>query len=134
MQENPLHKKIIDLLNWFNSFGNSEKPISLGEVERFVAPDIQFYLNGQLIASGIHAYLERANALKAKCKSLKIKFPVKEIIIEGNKAAVYWEETLTFHDGTVTRLIDAAFLHFDKEGKILKFSDVFTGSDPLRNP
>ena len=129
MEENLLHAKIVGLLNWFNS--SSEKPVSLAEVEKFFAHNIEFYLNNQLLATGIHAYLERLNALKAKCKSLKIKLPAKEIVVEGNRAAVNWEESLHFHDGSMRHLVNAAFIHFDRDGKIVKFSDVFNGADPV---
>jgi hypothetical protein len=83
------------------------------------------------MATDIHAYLERLNALKTKCKSLKINLPSEEILIEGNRAVVKWKESLTFHDGTVRHMVNAAFIHFNHEGKIVKFSDIFNGADPV---
>jgi hypothetical protein len=122
-----------DFLKWFNTLWDNDEPVTLAEVGRFVGPSIQFYLNGDHLADGIQAYLERLNALKHQCAGLKIDFPLKTLLGEGDWAAVHFSETLTFHDGSVQHLQDAAFFKFNDEDKIVYFSDLFTGKDPVKS-
>ena len=127
----PLDSKpvIEGFLTWFNTVWDYPEPVSLDEVSRYIAPGIQFYLNGEKYAEGVSAYLDRLNALKRQCRMLKIHFPVETILCEGQRVAVTYRETLTYQDGSIHNLVDAAFFELDANGKITWFFDVFNGSD-----
>lgn len=128
-----IRKRTLNFLHWFNSVWESPDPVALSDVSQIMAPTIVFYLNGKLIAEGIHAYLERLNALKRNCKAVKINLPPESLIVQGNHAAVLWYDDLTYQDGSKHKVVNGGFFQFDDEGKIVKFSDVFAASDPVKH-
>jgi hypothetical protein len=122
----------MNFLNWFNGICDTENVISKEEVSRFIADDIVFYLNGKLLAEGLEAYFDRVTSLRESVKQLQIKFPVENIVVENNKAAVNYLETLVHRDDSSFSAVDGMFLQFNAEGKITHLYDVFSGSDPVK--
>ncbi len=128
-----IRKRTLDFLQWFNSAWDSSNPVTLSDVNQFMAPSIAFYLNGKLIADGIHSYVERFNALKRNCKVIKINLPPESLIVQGNHAAALWYDDLTHQDGSKHHVVNGGFFQFNDEGKIVKFSDVFAANDPVKH-
>lgn len=122
----------VRFLEWFNSLWAREAPVTAEEAANYVAPTIRFSLNGRLIADGIEAYAARIDALRRQCRSLRIEFPVAEMVVEGSHVAVRFFETLVYDDGSAHDMVDGAFIRFDDHGKIATFHDVFSGRDPVR--
>ena len=124
----------VAFLEWFDSLGARDAPVTAEEAARYVAPAIRFSLNGRLIAEGVDAYAARIAALRRQCPSLRIDFPVADLVVEGPRVAVRFFETLVYADGSRHEMVDGAFLQFDEHGKIAVFDDVFSGRDPVGEP
>ena len=122
----------VRFLEWFNSLWAREAPVTAEEAQSYVAQTIRFSLNGRLIADGVEAYAARIDGLRRQCRSLRIEFPVAEMVVEGSHVAVRFFETLVYDDGSVHDMVDGAFIQFDDHGKIAAFHDVFSGGDPVR--
>ena len=120
----------LTFLKWFSTIDKTQSEVNIKEVGEYIAEDICFYLNGELLAKGLSAYCERINTLFSSIKSLQMHFPLVNLVVEDNQAAINYLETIVFKNGATKQLVNGMFLHFDTQGKINRLYDVFNGGDP----
>lgn len=118
-------KLALNFLKWFNSWEYGDE-ITITDVAKYVASDIYFYLNGQLLSQGIENYYQRIKTLHSSVKKINVQFPVVNMIVAENKVAINYVETFVLTDNSEKLLVNAMFLHFDSNRKISKLYDIFT--------
>lgn len=118
--------------DWINYMGNPKNPVTIDQVSKHCALNMQFYTNGKLVGNGENKFFQnRVNAVRQKYKLLQVKLPLQEVLVEDNKAAVNYIVTLTDQDGTTHDLAYIALIQFNKAGKITRYYEVLNNVDPV---
>lgn len=121
---------VAKLLQWLNAVGRFEK-ISQQDIAMHFATKFKYYINGKLEATNNNNLHQRYMVAKNYYKSAYIHFPIKDIIVDGNKAAARYLVTFIDKNGVHKDTGNTVIITFNKVGKVIEFSQAFDTGAPL---
>ncbi len=132
ISQSRMTQSIENFFQWINFVDNPKNNLTLDDINKHFEKNAKTYTNNKLSAEGTTAIFSRYNALRKSYKVMNIKFPLNIILIDGNRAAVYFVQTFVRTDESKGAFAGALFLEFNpKSGKVTKYYDVFGSTNPL---
>ena len=122
--------QVYQLIHWLNSVGSFER-ISQQDISNYFAPAFKYTLNGTLGAVNASDLHERYIFAKNYYKSAFIQFPIKDILIDCNKAALQYTVTFVDQKGIHRISHNTSIVKYNENGKIDEFSQSYDIRTPL---
>ncbi|MBA3662294.1 MAG: hypothetical protein H0W64_11220 [Gammaproteobacteria bacterium] len=121
---------VSEFIQWQNTVGRFEK-MAPQDISAHFANQFEYYTNGKLGATNAASLHQRYKIAQNYYKSAYIHFPVRDIHIEGKKAAAKYRVTFIDKNNMHQDTINTVVIIFNKNGKVVKFSQSFDRGAPL---
>lgn len=126
-----MNDNVTRLIKWYNQIGDSKNALTQQDTAKYFSPTYRQYTNGKLVATDVDTLTKRLEVVREEYDSAKIQTPVKDVLIDDNKAAVRYVISLKNHNGT-KNLNDIVILTFNHEGKVSESWELVEGGDPVK--
>lgn len=130
-QDNQLSREhASQFIQWLNSIGSFEK-MSQKDISVHFAHQFKYYINGKLNATNARSLYQRFLSAKNHYKAAYIHFPIKVILVDGNKAAARYLVTFVHTNGIHKNTFNTVIIIFNEMGKVTEFYQSFDNGAPL---
>lgn len=95
-------------------------------MDTYFAPSFQKFSDDKLIATDAQSLNARRAYDAKQYRSFAVQGPMKDEIIDDNKAALRFNLTVIDNSGKTIKFTDVMFITFNKEGKVSVMRDVLS--------
>ena len=122
--------QVYQFIHWLNAVGSYEK-ISERDIADYFAPSFKYIVNGKIGAINATQLHKRYVLSQQQYQLAYIQFPLTDILIDCNKAALQYTVTYVDKRGVHRTSHNTAIVKYNDHGKIDVFSQSYDIGTPL---